>query len=353
MPTYKNKERGTWYCKFNYRDAYGNIKQKKQSNFKTQREAKAFEIEFKNKAHANVDMKFSTLIELYLEHSQKHHKPTTIVTKTSKINNHILPYFKDMPLNTIEVNTIRHWQNDLISHENNYSPTHLRTLNKLLSAIFNFAVKYYKLPNNPVKQCDFIGKAQAETMDFWTFDEFKQFIAYMEPKPISKAIFNLLFYTGMREGELLALTLNDFDFNNQTVTVTKTYTRIKCIDYITEPKTPRSKRIITIPPFVCEIIKDYVSQLYDYKPHERLFDVSVGYLHNEMRRGCKESGVKKIRIHDLRHSHASLLIELSFNPLLISERLGHENIQTTLQTYSHLYPNKHDTVADKLQTLNK
>lgn len=72
-----------------------------------------------------------------------------------------------------------------------------------------------------------------------------------------------------------------------------------------------------------------------------------------MDRGCKKSGVKKIRIHDLRHSHASLLIEMGFSPLLISEKLGHENIETTLQTYSHLYPNKHSEVAEKLEKLNE
>lgn len=122
---------------------------------------------------------------------------------------------------------------------------------------------------------------------------------------------------------------------------------------ILEPKTPKSKRVITIPPFLCDLVKDYASKLYDYKPDERLFQVTKYYLHHEMDRGCKKSKVKRIRIHDLRHSHASLLIEMGFSPLLISERLGHENIETTLQTYSHLYPNKHSEVADKLQMLNE
>nr|WP_255405125.1 tyrosine-type recombinase/integrase [Thermoanaerobacterium sp. RBIITD] len=84
-----------------------------------------------------------------------------------------------------------------------------------------------------------------------------------------------------------------------------------------------------------------------------MFQVTKYYLHHEMDRGCKKSGVKKIRIHDLRHSHASLLIEMVFSPLLISEKLGHENIETTLQTYSHLYPNKHSEVAEKLEKLNE
>ena len=68
-----------------------------------------------------------------------------------------------------------------------------------------------------------------------------------------------------------------------------------------------------------------------------------------MLRGCKKSGVKKIRVHDLRHSHASLLIEMECQPLLIADRLGHEKIQTTLNTYSHLYPNKQAEVAQQLK----
>ena len=115
---------------------------------------------------------------------------------------------------------------------------------------------------------------------------------------------------------------------------------------------PKSKRVVTIPPFLADMIQDYVSRLLEYEPDERLFTVTKSYLHHEMDRGSKKAKVKRIRIHDLRHSHASLLIEMGFSPLLISERLGHENIETTLQTYSHLYPNKHSEVADKLQQLN-
>ena len=106
-----------------------------------------------------------------------------------------------------------------------------------------------------------------------------------------------------------------------------------------------------MPEHVCDMVQDYVSRLVDYEDGERLFDISKGFLYNEMERGCKLSGTKKIRVHDLRHSHASLLIELGFSPLLVSERLGHEDIQTTLETYSHLYPNKNEEVLDKLNKL--
>ena len=220
-----------------------------------------------------------------------------------------------------------------------------------MSAIFNFAVKYYKLPSNPAAACGSMGKKKAEGMQFWTKEEFDQFIPHVSDKPMSKVIFYLFFYSGIREGELLALTLNDFDFDKNTVSITKNYARVNNQDIIQTPKTPKSKRTITLPVEIMEMVKEYSDMLYDYKPTDRLFPTQKSYLNREMVRGCKLSGVKKIRIHDLRHSHASLLIELGFAPLLISERLGHENVETTLNTYSHLYPNKHGEVAEILSNL--
>ena len=196
-----------------------------------------------------------------------------------------------------------------------------------------------------------MGKKKAEGMQFWTKEEFDQFIPHVSDKPMSKVIFYLFFYSGIREGELLALTLNDFDFDKNTVSITKNYARVNNQDIIQTPKTPKSKRTITLPAEIMEMVKEYGGMLYDYKPTDRLFPTQKSFLTREMVRGCKLSGVKKIRIHDLRHSHASLLIELGFAPLLISERLGHENVETTLNTYSHLYPNKHGEVAEILSNL--
>ena len=99
-----------------------------------------------------------------------------------------------------------------------------------------------------------MGKKNADSMSFWTVDEFKQFIDVVSDKIVSKTIFNLLFWSGMRSGELLALTLNDFDFNTKTVSINKNYARLHNEDLILEPKTPKSKRKVTLPPFVCDLI---------------------------------------------------------------------------------------------------
>ena len=129
---------------------------------------------------------------------------------------------------------------------------------------------------------------------------------------------------------------------------------IKGKDVITEPKTVKGKRVIALPDFLVEKLNDYTAKLYGIMPNDRMFHITKSYLEHEMIRGVKESGVKKIRLHDIRHSHASLLIsKLGASPQLVADRLGHEKIVTTLQTYSHLYPDQSRDLADQLEELNE
>lgn len=350
MPVYKNEERNTWFCSFYYHDWQGNRKRKKKEGFKTQREAKAFERDFLNKTKADSTMTFKSLAELYLEDCKTRLKPTTYQVKQYVIGGKIAPYFNDMVVNNITVTVVRKWQNELLNQ--GFTPTYVHKINGDLSAIMNFAVKYYNLPFNPVARCGSIGKARADTMQFWTLEEYNQFIGAVK-KPEFHFLFELLFYTGMREGEALALTLNDFDFDTHELNINKSLATVNGKTIIQTPKTAKSVRKIAIPDFICNDAKEYVKTIYGYKPTQRIFMTNKHTIAHEMQRCCKASGVKKIRVHDIRHSHASLLVELGFPILLISERLGHENINTTLQTYSHLYPNKQSEVADKLQELNK
>lgn len=349
MPVYKNEKSGSWFCKFYYTDWTGNRKQKKKEGFRTKKEAQEFEREYLSKAHASCDMSFGSLVELYMEDCKHRLKPTTYSNKEFLIATKLLPFFKDMPINVITPATIRKWQNELLSDSKGYSPTYLKTVNNQASAIFNFAMKYYRLESNPCRLAGTMGKKHADEMSIWTVQEFNRFIKAVEDKLPSYVMFQLLFWTGMRSGELLALTVDDFDFAEHAVSISKNYARHNKEDLILPPKTPKSKRIITLPPFLSSIVERYSTCIYVDDPHNRLFNYTKHYLHHEMDRGCKKSGVQRIRIHDLRHSHASFLIEKGFSPLLIAERLGHENIETTLQTYSHLYPNKHGEVADLIE----
>ena len=200
-----------------------------------------------------------------------------------------------------------------------------------------------------------MGKKKADSMQFWTTAEFEAFLAAVSDKPQSVVMFSLLFWTGMRSGELLALTPEDFDFDACTVSITKNYARQKGEDLIMEPKTPKSRRVILLPATLSTMVQEYLKLLYDLQPTDRIFGGHEGkhVLQREMARGREAAGQKRIRVHDLRHSHASLLIEMGYSPLLIAERLGHENIETTLGTYSHLYPNKQSELATKLETMQK
>jgi len=150
---------------------------------------------------------------------------------------------------------------------------------------------------------------------------------------------------------LLALTPADIDFEEKTISVSKSYQRINGRDVITPPKTEGSNRVISVPDFLLDDIRSYINSLYIIEPDDRLFDVSKNYVTRAMKSGTKRAGVKKIRIHDLRHSHCALLFEMGFTPLAVAERLGHDKVETTLDIYAHLYPNKQKFVSDALEKL--
>jgi len=152
--------------------------------------------------------------------------------------------------------------------------------------------------------------------------------------------FEVLYWAGLRLGELLALTKKDIDFRRGIIRINKSYQRIDGEDVITEPKTPNSVRNIQMPEFLAEELKDYIESIYGIDDDDRIFPISKSYLHHEMERGCKAAGVKKIRIHDIRHSHVSLLIDMGFSAVAIANRVGHESIDITYR-YAHLFPNRY------------
>ena len=213
----------------------------------------------------------------------------------------------------------------------------------------NYAVRYYTLRDNPCRKAGSIGKGHADEMQFWTTEEFKMFLDKISDKPQARAGFLTLYYTGLRIGELLALEYGDIDFEGCKLTVNKSFQRIDKTDVITPPKTPKSNRVISLPNFLVDELRAYTGKLYKLHKHDRIFPYTKHFFEHEMQRGTKDGEVKRIRLHDIRHSHASLLIELGFSPLAIADRLGHEKVETTLNTYSHLFPHKRDEVADKLQ----
>ena len=275
---------------------------------------------------------------------------TTIHNKRYIFDTKITPYLGRLKIKDITATTIRKWQNEVLLSDD-YSQTYIKTINNQLSAVLNYAVKYYDLPNNPCKKAGSVGKKNADEMNIWTQEDFEKFIA-VEDKPASKLAFEILFWTGMRSGELLALTPADI-LPDKSITINKSFTRLEGRDIVSEPKTPKSNRIVPIPDFLYNEIYDYMNTVYKIEPEERIFYFTKYHLSSEIKRCAKLAGIQPIRVHDLRHSHTAMLIEKGYNILLISERLGHENVETTLNTYGHLYPNKHRELADDLQNMRR
>lgn len=342
----KNPITNKWDIQIRYKDSFGNNKKTTRRGFDTKKEAERAAYDFIKKQEKDFNMLFSDFIDIYMDDMKGRLKENTVRTKNYIINLKILPYFAKFKVSEITPAKVRSWQNDMIAK--GYKDTYLKTINNQLSAIFNFAVQLYGISENPVKKAGGMGKSYSEEMKFWTKDEFVRFLEKIMNKPTSYIIFKVFYWTGMRLGELLALTPSDLHLNQKYISINKSYQRIGGRDVITDPKTPKSKRNITIPDFLVEDLREYLDMLYSPDPNERVFRVTKSFLEKEMRRGAKEAGLERIRIHDLRHSHAALLIEMGFPILAVSNRLGHEKIQTTLQVYGHLYPNKQQMIADKL-----
>ena len=295
-------------------------------------------------------MDFESFWKMYRNDMGQRLRENTLRSKDYIVELKILPYFGKRKIAEITAADVRIWQGELL--KKGYSQTYLRTVNNQLSCIFNYAAKYYDLPRNPCAQAGSIGKGKADEMSFWTQTEFEQFIDCVKDKPLSYYGFLTLYWTGCRIGELLALTLEDFNPVEKTLRINKSYQRIKGRDVITDPKSQKGKRTISLPDFLVEELQEYVGKLYGMTLQDRMFQTTKAYYEHEMIRGVELSGVKKIRIHDLRHSHASLLIsKLGAQPNLVADRLGYEKIQTTLSTYSHLYPERSRQLAEQLNML--
>lgn len=236
------------------------------------------------------------------------------------IDTKLLPYFGKQKICDIDTIKVRKWQNELISYRGDdgkpFSQTYLKTVNNQLSAIMNYAVSHYQLPVNPCRAAGSMGKSKADEMNIWTQAEYEKFSNAIS-KSSMKLAFDILFYTGMRSGELLALTPADI-LSSKRIDINKNYAKIKGEELFLEPKTPKAKRCISIPDFLYDDIQEYISKLYGIGNSDRIFYFQKTALEKEMKRVSERIGLKPIRVHDLRHSHASMLIELGFDVLFPS-----------------------------------
>lgn len=223
MPVFKNEDNGTWYVMARYVNWKGERKQKCKRGFATKREAQEWERMFKLQTSSDLDMSFEAFTELYINDVKNRLKENTWLTKEHIIRTKILPYFGKLKISEISTKEIITWQNEMLAYRDEkkkpYSQTYLKTLHNQLSAIFNHAVRYYELRSNPAAKVGNMGREEHKEMLFWTKEEYKKFSFEMMDKPVSFYAFEMLYWCGIREGELLALTPADFNFDKETVTM--------------------------------------------------------------------------------------------------------------------------------------
>ncbi len=354
MPAYKNEnaKKNKWCTSFYYTDWQGKRRHKTKRGFARKADADAFERDFLARLSKSPEIPFSAVVDNYFQTvAARELRITTYSRKLERIRMHILPYFGNRPINSIEPLDIVDWQENVImsgKSRGGYSESYLRILNGDLSSIFNYAVTYYKLTNNPCRAAKMMGSSSADKkMNIWTPEEFKKFRSVL-PDKTSIVAFDILFWTGCREGELLALTPSDI-LPEPSIQISKNYARLGKEDYTLPTKTKKGNRVVAIPNFLYNEIMEYVNSVYGLEKTDRIFPFTRDFLARKIRKYSKKAGITQIRIHDLRHSHASMLIEMGYNILTIAERLGHKSVDTTWNTYGHLYPGKDRSLADSLE----
>lgn len=343
---YKENDTKKWTAQWFEEDIMGKKSKRRKRGFNTKKEALEYERQKKLSISRSMDMKLSAFMEIYFNDKQNELKERTLRNKRYMMEQHIIPYFGERKMNDITAAQIIQWQNEM--QNKGFSDAYLRMIQNQMTSLFTHATRIYDLANNPCKKVRKMGSFDGRSLDFWTLDEYRKFQKTVEPNSQYYLIFEILFWTGCRIGELLALTPQDINFSNNQMSISKTYYRHSGEDYVTEPKTKQSVRLIEIPEFLKKEIQEYIYKHYGMPNDARIFPVGQEAVQHKMKRHIELSGVKKIRVHDLRHSHVAYLIHLGVEPLLIKERLGHKDIKITLNTYGHLYPSQQRKVADLL-----
>ena len=358
----KRAENGTYYFRANlgYHPVTGKQIQKYKSGFKTKKEAKEeySKLILASAEELAVDKEqptFKTFVEdIYLPWYKTQVKESTYKNRYSTIQKHFA-YFYRKKVNEIEPIHVQTWQLKLAKE---FSPNYVRIVQGMLAVAFDRAIILGLCERNPARMVGNV-KSKKVKVDFWTLEEFQKVISLLYKGDYYEHYlfisFWLLFMTGMRIGEAAALQWDDIDFETGLLSITKTLYYKSMTEYkFVEPKTQASKRTIVID-------EDTIKELKEWKEVQQkvLKDCNfvISYsgiptskhtLPRALEKLAGLAGIHRIKIHALRHSHASLLISMGENPLIIKARLGHEKLQPTLGTYGHLYPNSNFEVAKKL-----
>lgn len=353
MSIHKDKERNTYYIRM--RVDGRNICRR---GFKTKKEAKIQEGMLLDMLKSNTfkkEVSFSSLLESYNQYKKNIRKITSYTQSIYMINRHIKPFFESFnDISEIKASDIKNWENGIYD---DYCEGYLKSLYGLLKDIFAYASNFYNI-RNPVVSVENFKKPNElqKEMNYFTLDEFNLFIEAVDNLDY-RILFEFLFYTGCRLGEALALKWDDFGTNYREVRITKTLTNKIKGDRVLllPPKTKNAIRNITLPHVLsdrltiyydkCRNIDSFSKKSFVFGVVKPLSNTSIERIKNK---ACKKANLKHIRIHDLRHSHATYLINNGADMLAVSKRLGHSSISVTIDTYTHLMKNKEDELMDIL-----
>ena len=357
---------GLWSVRYMDVDENGNPKKKRHSgHFKTKKAAmisfeafmekkkeedRAREEAQKNEEPARPIFLFEDLGTKFFDHKKASVRESTIITWESRYNRMILPFFKDIDVGDITLIKVTEWLDSLTEYSHNYKKSSLT----LFCSILAFGEKYFDLPNISSKIDRPRNNKKKKEMMVWSPDEFHSFIECVY-EPMYRALFWSLYVLGTRIGEAMALTWNDFDFKKRKVSINKSFSRK--VKKVTDPKNDGSIRTIPFPEYYGKIMLEYREwQKVNSDSTEYVFGGSKPASEMTIARrkdaAVEESGVKRIRIHDFRHSCATLLIHSRVPIVAISRYLGHKNVTETLNTYGHLMSDSHDIILEALEMIN-
>lgn len=382
MSVFKDDERGTWFYITRYTDIQGKKKQKKQRGFKTKREATAAEREFlntiQNRSFFHSNTTIGEIIDLYIKDKQNLIKGSTFRALVGKLNYRIKPFFEEIKVKDLRNNHVIAFHQDLFnpSSDSNFQPAQFSTVKEYHStfvAMIKYAEKHYELPpishrlSAPKKQ-HYLEYSKNKELKFYNFEQFKELIDNIDPKyEFEKNIIIMLYFTGLRINELLALTYEHVDFENKKIFVRqnviyayKNHSSNKCTLQISTPKTPSSIRDISIPDFAFNTLQKIYQKdktisgfdkswfVFSYVKTKPYHYATLQFKFNKI---MEQTHLHRITAHDFRHSHASLLINMGADAMLVKERLGHSSVTTTLDTYAHFFPEREDILLKKLNNL--
>ena len=348
MPAYFDKTKKTWYVQFRYKDYTGKLRSTTKRGFERKKDALQYEADFKAQQVGKLDFSFGMLVKRYLEHLKVNVRLGTYEHAVYNLNKYILPFFEKIKVSDITVKTIIDWDDHFLAPKK-LADTTKYTIGSRLSAVFNYAEKYYNLSKNPMRVHGSIGSLKRKKKyRIWTDKEAEKFFAYTDyDAPWYALAYRILFYTGIRPCELLAIYADDVDFESNTIYIHQSYhykSQKNGGGYCTEAKNEFSKRTIYLPEFLIPQLKIHIEHLKKLGYSGRIFPTNATTLNNRIKDTAEKAGAYRIRLYDLRHSHASALIAGNQDINIVAKRMGHCSPETTLRIYSHLYGQKDDEI---------